>query len=346
MNKEKKSVNDNSSSRKWLLTINNPDNYGFTHDKIIEVLEKQFKGLVYYCFSDEIGEQGTFHTHIFIACASGVRFSTLKKRFPVAHIDYPMGTSQECVDYVFKQGKWEKTEKESTNIKDSHVEWGELPIERQGKRHDLDDLYDMVYSGMSTNDIISIDTQFILQIDKIERARSLYLHNKYKSTRRNLTVTYIYGPTGTGKTRSVMDLYGYENVYRVTDYLHPFDTYDCEDVIIFEEFRSSLTLGNMLNYLDIYPIKLPARYAPKQACYTKVFIISNQSLEEQYSEIQRQHRNDYEAFLRRINYVEYVGAAYTHTYTLDQYFSGFAPCICTPFDIQNDVFINRSNLYK
>lgn len=199
---------------------------------------------------------------------------------------------------------------------------------------------------MSTSEILEIDSQFVLQIDKIERARSLYLHNKFKTTRRDLSVTYIYGPTGTGKTRSVMDYYGYDNVYRVTDYHHPFDTYDCEDVIVFEEFRSSISLGNMLNYLDIYPVKLPARYAPKQACYTEVYIISNQSLEEQYPELQRQYKRDYDAFLRRINYVEYVGAAYTQTYTLDQYFSGFAPCICTPFDIQNDVYISRFNMHK
>ena len=339
-------VNNNKQSRKWLVTINNPIEKGFTHEKIIEVLE-QFKGCVYYCMSDEIGlEEETFHTHIFFVCAGGVRFSTVKNRFPTAHIDYPNGTNQQNVDYVFKQGKWLDDKKSDTNLPDTHIEWGELPIERQGRRSDLDDLYDMIYSGMSTSEILEVDSQFVLQIDKIERARSLYLHNKFKTTRRDLSVTYIYGPTGTGKTRSVMDYYGYDNVYRVTDYHHPFDTYDCEDVIVFEEFRSSVSLGNMLNYLDIYPVKLPARYAPKQACYTKVYIISNQSLEEQYPELQRQYKRDYDAFLRRINYVEYVGAAYTQTYTLDQYFSGFAPCICTPFDIQNDVYISRFNMHK
>ena len=58
-------VNNNKQSRKWLVTINNPIEKGFTHEKIIEVLE-QFKGCVYYCMSDEIGlEEETFHTHIF-----------------------------------------------------------------------------------------------------------------------------------------------------------------------------------------------------------------------------------------------------------------------------------------
>ena len=43
----------------------------------------------------------------------------------------------------------------------------------------------------------------------------------------------------------------------------------------------------MLNYLDIYPVMLPARYYDRVACYTTVYIPSNIPLEQQYTEIQR-----------------------------------------------------------
>ena len=46
-------------SRKWQLTINNPIEKGFTHDKIKEILS-EFSSLVYWCMSDEVGESGTF----------------------------------------------------------------------------------------------------------------------------------------------------------------------------------------------------------------------------------------------------------------------------------------------
>lgn len=39
-----------------------------------------------------------------------------------------------------------------------------------------------------------------------------------------LQVTYIFGDSGVGKTRSVMEAYGYDQVYWITDYKHPFDT--------------------------------------------------------------------------------------------------------------------------
>ena len=85
-----------------------------------------------------------------------------------------------------------------------------------------------------------------------------------------------------------MEKYGYENVFRVTDYHHPFDTYEGQDVIVFEEFNSSITIQDMLNYLDGYPVKLPARYTDKVASFTKVYITSNLQLTMQYPNVQEE----------------------------------------------------------
>ena len=59
----------------------------------------------------------------------------------------------------------------------------------------------------------------------------------------------------------------------------------------------------MLLFCDIYPIELPSRYTNKYACYNKVYIISNWSLEKQYYEVQKDDRESWEAFLRRIHKV-------------------------------------------
>ena len=59
----------------------------------------------------------------------------------------------------------------------------------------------------------------------------------------------------------------------------------------------------MLNYLDIYPVKLPARYTDRSALYTSVYIISNLSLEEQYKHVLLYEPEVWKAFLRRIHRV-------------------------------------------
>lgn len=87
----------------------------------------------------------------------------------------------------------------------------------------------------------------------------------------------------------------------ITNYEHPFDGYNGEDIILFDEYRSSLPIGDFLQYLDCYPCRLPARYHDKVACYTKIFIISNISLDKQYQNIQIEQPQTYNALIRRID---------------------------------------------
>lgn len=294
-------MNNDTRTRKWLITINNPIEKGYTHEYIKEQLSK-FKSCVYWCISDEQGMQdNTYHTHIFLACSNAVRFSTIKKRFDGGHFDMCKGTSQQNKDYVFKEGKYAGSAKEDTRLDGTQEEWGELPIERQGARNDLADVYDMIKSGMTNYDILELCPEQMLNLDSIDRTRLIIQQDKFKSTFRNLEVTYIYGSTGSGKTRYVMEKYGYENVYRVTNYKNPFDCYKGQDVILFDEFRSSLPLADMLKYLDGYPVDLPCRFSDKHACFTKVYFTTNIPLESQYTNIQRDEWESYKAFLRRIH---------------------------------------------
>lgn len=289
------------ASRKWQLTFNNPVEHGWTHERIKEILGT-FPSVAYWCMADEKGlEEETPHTHLFINLApSNCRFSTLKNKFPGAHIEKALGTSQQNRDYVAKEGKWKDNEKGETSIPGTFEEWGEMPVEHQGKSKDVDKIWDMLKDGASNLEIVENVPSAMMNIDKVERTRSMLRDAQYAKTWRDLEVTYMFGQTGSGKTRSVMDQYGYSNCYRVTDYRHPFDTYDGQDILIFEEFRGGLKHGDMLNYLDGYPLLLPCRYFNRQACYTKVYIITNIPPDSQYMNIDQESRD---AFFRRIGKV-------------------------------------------
>ena len=314
----------NTQSRKWQLTINNPTEKGLTHDTLKSIITTDnFKSLEYWAMCDEIGlEEKTPHTHVFIYCKNGVLFNRVKKLIPTAHIEFCKGTCQQNRDYIRKEGKYLHDPKTATNLKDTFEEFGEMPIERQGTRSDLQDMIDMITQGQSTAEMIKSYPNFMLQIDKIEQTRQIILEDKYKRTFRNMEVKYIYGTAGSGKTRGVMEQYGFENVYRVTDYIHPFDGYSGQDVLVFEEFRSSLKIGDMLNYLDGYPLQLPCRFQNKQACFTKIFMISNVSLDLQYVELQKEQPETWKAFLRRINggIKQYDGDKVREYQSVDDYY--------------------------
>ncbi len=306
----------NKRSRKWQLTINNPVEHGFTHDVIKENLSK-LKSIIFWCLCDEIGS--TYHTHIYIVANEPIRFSTLKNKFPSAHLEFARGSSAENRDYILKQGKWLKDKKHETNLADTFESFGECPVERQGQRNDLIDLIDMVKDGKTNVEIVENIPQFALQLDKIDRMRSAINEEKFKDRFRELVVTYVFGSPGSGKTKNVMESHGYSNVYRVTDYRNPFDTYAGQDVLVFEEFRSSLKINDMLNYLDGYPLLLPARFSNKVACYTKVYIITNIPLEQQFWSVQKDCRETWNAFLRRIHNVKHYDGQQVLEYSTKEY---------------------------
>lgn len=288
--------------RKYLLTINNPGE-DWSHDKILAVLDTL--QLKYWCMADEVGlEEGTPHTHVFlVAKTSAIRFSTIKALFPTAHIDPAQGTSEQNFFYIKKEGRWKDDPKAGTSIPGTFEEWGELPIERQGERTDLAVLYQYVKEGLTNYEIMEMNPDYMLNLERIERARQAVREQQYRNTFRILEVTYIWGKTGTGKTRSVMEKDSYSGVYRVTDYTHPFDAYQGEDVLLLDEYNSNFKLRELLNYLDGYPLMLPCRYANRVACYTKVYIISNLNLTQQYPEEQHRDAATFAALLRRIHKV-------------------------------------------
>lgn len=314
-----------TQSRKWQLTINNPIEKGYTHESIKALLPDT---LLYWCMSDEIGENGTYHTHIYICNASGIRFKTLKKKFPEAHLELCKGTSEDNRAYIQKSGKWALSKKNETSIEGTFEESGELPIERKGGKVSLDDAYDLIKMGVPVTQICDEFPALFLQMDKLEFARQIYLREKYKNTRRDPIVTYIYGASRTGKTRSVMDKYGYENVYRITDYKHPFDNYNGQDIVVFEEFRSSLHISEMLNYLDIYPVELKCRYSNKQALFTKIYVISNIALTEQYPGIDP---SSLDAFYHRFHHIQHFEKGIVHQYDVVFLESGFRQVLVDEF---------------
>lgn len=318
-------MDDRTQSRKWLLTFNNPEKYGFSHDNIKAALST-IKDLTYWCMCDEIGKEGTYHTHLFLFRKNPMRFSMVKNKFPKAHIDYCRGSTQENREYVRKEGKHKGTDKEETNLQNTFEEYGECPQEEQGRRNDLIALYGMIKDGFSNYDIMESNPNYMMHLDKIEHCRQTILNEKFKNIFREMQVEYWYGKTGIGKSRTVTGRYGLENVYRVTDYTHPFDNYKGQDVIVFEEFRSSLKIQDMLNYLDGYPLDLPCRYNNKTACFTKVYLLSNLTLKEQYLDVQRNYEETWNAFLRRINCVKCFGEKGLLSYdSVQDYMHGFKP---------------------
>jgi len=302
-------MGNNTQSRKWALVINNPLEAGLDHAAIREILHRFSPA--YFCMADEIATTGTYHTHIFLYSPSPMRFSTVKNRFPTAHIEKAYQSARMNRDYIAKTGKWADTDKAETSVPGTFEEWGDLPAEKEEEAPEMFKLIQDLRAGKSVMEIIEDNPKHAFRIRDIELLRQTILAEKYSLENRRLEVTYLYGASGTGKTHGIFEANDPKEICRITDYGGRngvrFDAYRCHDVLVFEEFHSQIPISAMLNYLDIYPLMLPARYNDRVACYTKVYLTSNIPLEEQYQDIQRYQLETWRAFLRRVqNVIEYL----------------------------------------
>jgi hypothetical protein len=275
----------------WLVTLAYKENEVWD-DNRLELHLQQLKHIQFYAFQlEKSNNTELLHHQIYLYFEKRVSFNLIKDHLPKAHIEARKGTHKQALEYVTKN---------DTRANPTRT-WGDEP--QQGERTDLADIIEMIEQGHNLEQIMLVHpANYLRYRNNIEHALQNYKERKVENQFRNLTVTYVYGKTGVGKTSTIMKHYGFNKVYRVTDYKHPFDTYQGQEIIIFDEFHSQIKIESMLNLLDGYPLRLPARYNDKVAQYTKVYIISNVTLDKQYPNIQKYSKDTYDALMRRINY--------------------------------------------
>lgn len=276
-------------SRSWVFTLS------AEHVSEGELLEK----LDGYTWIGQLerGEGGYKHYQGYIENETPIRFSTLKKKFPTIHLENRKGTPLQAYEYATK---------EETRIGKVLGDMEKPPEEKKrGRGQILESLHERIRNGEKVDDIIQTSPEAIPHIKNLrEVEQSLIRTAARKKKFRDVTVNYLYGETGVGKTHYVYERYG-DDLHTITDYTHPFDTYNGEKVLVMDEFNSQIKLELMLKLLDRYPVELPARYHNRWAAYDEVWIISNLQLEEMYPAVQQSSPQQWEAFLRRIhNYYE------------------------------------------
>lgn len=187
----------NAQGRKWLLTINNPIDAGFSHERIVDLVGTMTT-VSYFCLVDEVGEQGTYHTHLFLYSEAPIRFNTLKRRFPTAHIDKAYGSCMENRTYLLKEGVWAESEKAQTTVEGTFFEHGELPSEREeANNSDILKLLDSVEDGESVRQILKVLPKYALQAKNIAVLQNEYYAEQYISKIRDVSVIYIVDIDGT-----------------------------------------------------------------------------------------------------------------------------------------------------
>lgn len=249
--------------RNYCFTLNN-----YTEDEINLLMLSDYS---YMIFGYEIGENGTPHLQGYIEFDDKMTIVGIKKHLGIdrIHLESRRGTQEEAINYCKKDNDF--------------YEHGTLKC--QGKRTDLENIYEDINSGKTVFDIATnYPSQYIRYSKGIEKLKNV-IEQKRMTSIRNINVTVIVGTPGAGKTRHVYDSHGFENVYKLDahDKNLWFDGYDGQDVLLIDDFYGGIKFGFLLNLLDIYPIRLPIKGGFTWANWTKIYITSNSDVKSWYS---------------------------------------------------------------
>lgn len=294
-------------SRSWMATIS-------AEKMSRKEIEEALSSYNYLGQLEEGEEDGYRHWQLLIdGGKSPIRFSTLKRRLPTAHLEPRRGPMQQAVEYVTK---------ETTRVTgEPRLEHGTIRhSDERGRRKDVEAVREAVLEkGLSADEVflqVPEAARMTLFVEKLVSARDRSRHTKP----RQLEVIWLYGPPGTGKTSLAVEL-GDTSYYRVTDYKNPFDGYMGEETLILDEFDGEMRLSTLLNILDFWPTTLPARYTNKTARFNQVVLVSNEAPWTFYTWEPLSRR---QALARRLNTIMCVDTDGSHntTYELNRFDRG------------------------
>lgn len=252
-----------TKSRGFCVTV-------YDYDDKIEFLKKFFDGAKYFCMGKEHTQSGIKHLQCFVQFENPRSCSGFLKMIKKSILN-----GANCRPAKEGEIAWQRMYcMKENNYFYEHGERGS-----QGKRNDLSDTRNSLIENGKMREIV----------DGTENFQSIRVCEKwlsYKERKRDFKpiVTWLYGPTGVGKSRFAKRISNPEDTWESGENLQWFDGYDAHEFMIFDDFRGSqCSYSKLLRILDRYPMQLPVKGGFRQILSKHIIITSHKSPEECYS---------------------------------------------------------------
>lgn len=244
----------------------------------------------YLCYGNEkCPNTGKAHEQGFVMFSRQLTFNqVIKVLGREVNFEKIKGSPQQNIDYCSKEG-------------DFH-EYGTRP--KQGKRHDLDELRDLILNGKKSVEDIMLEQpimyhQYGRTLNKIE---DVYLRKKKRTTMTK--GIWIYGPTGVGKSHKAYDLAG-DSCYTWPNDGRWWDAYRGQDTVVINDFRGQIRYGELLDLVDKWEKTVPRRNREPLPFVAKTVIItSSMHPRDVYAYLSMKKKDKLDQLFRRFNIIE------------------------------------------
>jgi len=233
----------------------------------------------YMILGHEIGELGTKHLQGYVEFTKRIKFTTIKKIISErAHLEGRLGSAKQARDYCMKDGDY----------------WEYGTMKKQGERNDLDNIRELAAEeGMRA----------VSRRGNLQQIKVAEVFLKYNEEPRDWepTVYWLWGPTGTGKSREAREITKDMDTYVKNDGTKWWEGYDGHEAIIIDDFRPSWwSITEMLSLLDRYEKRIEHKGGSRQLRCQVIVVTSALSPEECY----RNTGEAIEQLVRRINHTK------------------------------------------
>jgi len=234
------------------------------------------------------------------------------------HLEVMRGTIEQNEKYCRKDGNtWE---------------FGDLP-KGQGTRYDLITLKEMILRGDPFDQVIDACDN----LQQIKYCESLRRYLKPPSREDGVENWVLHGPSGTGKSKWVMD--HFPDAYW-KDKTKWWDGYTGQETVVIDDYRPDFCkFHELLNLMDRYPVRIEIKCGSDWLRAKRIIFTSNKSLEEHWAS---RTSEEMKQLTRRITKTVYFGGQHIKAGTGTEVQEGNTK----PPGLPNDLKEQIENLYK
>lgn len=269
--------------RRWTFTLNN---YTEDESKYIAELRAGEQHLRFLIAGIETGESGTRHLQGYLELTRPTRLAGVKRLLGTerVHLERAVATADQNITYCSKEG----------NLL---VRVGTTGDGRQGSRTDLLAVKELLDSGATLGEVADRHfTQFV----QYRRSFQAYVDLRRVPRSWRTQVSWVWGPTGSGKSRRVMQesqaLSGGDVAWIADQTLQWFEPYGGHKGAVLDDFAGKAPLPLLLRLFDRYPMQVAIKGGFVQWSPRIVWVTSNFSPYELYG-----HEVQFPALERRLD---------------------------------------------
>lgn len=250
-------VSKRQQNRSYVFTINN---WNETDASQIQSLCDSGK-LKYLVAGKEVGESGTPHIQGYCVFKNPCAFSTVKGALSRAHIAVALGNAEENFAYCSKEG--------------DYIEFGSRPMSSADKGLKGKEYWETQWKLAVDDKLDEIDPKLKLTHWKtLVSIRDYHLKDLGNQYRPGVKNYWLYGPTGTGKSRAVREAFS-DIYYKMANKW--WNNYTGQDVVLIEDLdKSHAVLGHHLKlWADSYPFRGEVKNSTMMARPKHIVVTSN-----------------------------------------------------------------------